>query len=428
MDRTETYLHLDALNAPVALRVDDAYLRALPAVFANWPFDLRNSFSEQPFASVTLNNTGYALTSPFMEETVTHSDPVDSLCALVVEIAWARLRQNTRLLCLHGAAVEFSGRLVVFPSTRRAGKSTLTVALASAGKTVFTDDFLPLQIGADNRIEGLSNGISPRLRLPAPPQFGLRASQYITARQQISNARYQYVVPRGAELARFNQSAPLGALVFLERVEGQPPELEETTAAEALRALITQNFSRAMNAAGILKVLGAAAEQTPAYRLRYDAVEPAIALLETRFSEWQTPAATFNEPPEDTLFASALETDSWATGPDVETDALLQAPGITEVATNGERFLSGRNGKSIHNLNDGAAMIWRLLEEPSTASEIIGMLHAVFPEQKIDTIRSDVMETLRAFAANGLLVSNAEICQSGEIRAETVPEHANGKQ
>ncbi len=428
MGKAATYLHLDTLTAPVSLRVDDTYLRALPSVFPNWPFALRDTFEQPPFASVTRREGGYTLTSPFMDRSVTHNDPVDSLCALIVEIAWARLRQDTHLLCLHGAAVEFSGRLVVFPSTRRAGKSTLTVALASAGKTVFTDDFLPLQIGDNNRIEGLSHGISPRLRLPVPPQFGSRAEAYIAAHPGISNERYRYITPGPAELARFNQPAPIGALVFLERTEGRDPHIEETTAAEALRTLIAQNFSRAMNAAGILKVLGAVAEQTPAYRLQYDAVEPAIALLESRFGNWQHPPATFAGTPEESLFASALETDGWASGPDIGTATLLQAPGITEVSTNGERFLSGRNGKSIHNLNDGAAMIWRLLEEPATSGEIVEMLHAVFPEQKKETIYSDVMETLAAFAANGLLVSGSGICQSGEIPAETTAEHANGEQ
>ncbi|MCK4713423.1 MAG: hypothetical protein KAT26_11150, partial [Marinosulfonomonas sp.] len=177
MDAILEYLQFEGLEATVELRVDQSFRAALPTVFPNWPHKIL-SISQTGFASVTLESGKYTITSPFMEKPITFSDPANTLCALIVELAWARLRENPKHLCFHGAAVEFAGRLLIFPSTRRAGKSTLIVALAAAGKRVFTDDFLPLEIASDRQVLGVSSGIAPRLRLPVPAQIGRKAVNY----------------------------------------------------------------------------------------------------------------------------------------------------------------------------------------------------------------------------------------------------------
>lgn len=418
MQHQTAYLKLDGLTAPVLMRVDERFLSALPAVFANWPYTLLSTPPEPPFATVDVCDAGYEIHSPFLDRAILHRDPLNALCSLVVEISWARLRQEPELLCLHGGAVAFSGRLVLFPATRRAGKSTLTVALAAAGKTVFTDDFLPLRIAPDGVICGLSSGISPRLRLPVPRQFGPRARTYIRSRSHIANRQYQYVAPQGHELAHFNDAAPIGALVFLERSDGAAAVLEPVSAAETLKSLIIQNFARALNAKAILQMLAAIAKGAPAYRLRYDAVEPAIALLADSFTEWDSPAPVFDRDPAETPFTSALDIPPKVESIDITTGQFLQAPDIAEVITDGQRFLTGRNGKSIHYLNDGATMIWRLLEDPASLAETIGMLRAVFPEQPPKGIETDVIATFTSFAKNGLLIQAGDICQTPRNQAD----------
>ncbi|MHA1128966.1 MAG: hypothetical protein ACTSRN_08480, partial [Alphaproteobacteria bacterium] len=206
MDTAPEYLVFEGLEATVELRVDQSFRDALPTVFPNWPHQIIST-SSTGFATVTLEGGKYTLASPYMEKAVTFSDPANTLCALIVELAWARLRENPQHLCLHGAAIEFAGRLLIFPSTRRAGKSTLTVALAAAGKKIFTDDFLPLEISPSGQVRGISSGISPRLRLPVPPQIGPKAVAYIGARNMIANRQYQFVSPRPSELATFGETA-----------------------------------------------------------------------------------------------------------------------------------------------------------------------------------------------------------------------------
>jgi len=401
--QNQHYLHLETLDAPVRLQVDSAFLAALPAVFARWPFTLSDTPAHPSFADIRQHDTGFTLDSPFLEKPLTYRDPTNMLCALVVEIAWQRLRQDTRLLCLHGAAVEYAGRLVIFPSTARAGKSVLSTALSAQGRRLFTDDFLPLRIGDKGRIEGVANGISARVRLPLPKQIGRKARRYINTCKGIENAQYRYVTPKAGELASVNTRAPLGAMVFLERNAGMRPSLEPVDQADALKSLIKQNFSRAVNAGAILNMLGTLTRTAPAYRLTYDTVAQAGDLLDAAFSRWTTPEPAIDSADESALFAPAAG-DAAHVPPDTRTATLMQAPGVTEVATGDKRFLSGDHGTKIHYLNDGASVIWRLLAEPAIMDDTVAMMQALFPDQPASGIRADVTGTIEAFARNGLLV------------------------
>ncbi len=420
MNMITGHLKFDGLDATVALNVDQKFVSALPVVFPHWPHAIVQQDEDSSFSSVTLTGNKYVIASPFMDNPTTFKDPANTLCSLIVELAWARLRQDTSLLCLHGAAIEFAGRLVIFPSTRRAGKSTLTVALAAAGKTVFTDDFLPLKVTDDGLLSGISSGISPRLRLPLPDQIGANALNYIQNRSMIQNRQYQFVTPLIGELANFGDTAPIGSLVFLERTEGAAASIEPVSEADALTALIKQNFSRAMNAAVILKMLGFITKSAPAYRLIYDDAEQAVDLLEACFREWDQAAATFPTDLDNTAFKSALETDFTPEALDISEGSFIHASGIEEVSSDGKRFLTGHNGKSIHYLNDGAVNIWRLLEEPTSTIEAIEMLCAVFPDHPAEDIRRDVIATFTEFARNGLLQKANTVCQTPEIEA-TLP-------
>lgn len=419
MNSTLEYLHFKGLEASVELRVDQSFHDALPTVFPSWPHEIIRA-STTSFANVTLEGGKYTLTSPFMEKAVTFSDPANTLCALIVELAWARLRENPQHLCLHGAAVEFAGRLLIFPSTRRAGKSTLTVALAAAGKKIFTDDFLPLEISPKGQVLGISSGISPRLRLPVPDQIGPKARTYIGARNMIANRQYQFVSPRSSELAAFGETAPIGGIIFLERTDGASASIELVSHADALTTLITQNFSRAMNAGGILKILEFITQSAPAYRLKYDEAEPAIALLEDHFQTWPDSPPTLPEQIVDDLLSSALDITLPETTLDTSNGSFLHASGITVVSSEGEKFLTGRNGQSIHYLNDSAAMIWQLLDEPTSVSEAIEMLCVLYPEQPADQISVDVHATFREFANNNLLQTANPICQTPAFEANLV--------
>ncbi|MCF6272635.1 MAG: PqqD family protein [Rhodobacteraceae bacterium] len=402
MNHTWQYIYFEGLDAGVAVKVDAGFYDSLPAIFAHWPYRIMAAEQGEVFARVELLEGRYVLSSPYIKKAEPYREPVNAICAIVAEMAWAQLREKPSLLCLHGAAAEFSGRLVVFPATRRAGKSTLSVAMLAAGIKLYTDDFLPVSITKNGMISGVSSGVSPRLRLPVPAQIGDRAKNYLQQRETLSNKQYTYVAPLDTESARFGEAAPLGGVVFLERQDGATASLVPINKAEALKTLIRQNFSRALNAGDILAMLGFLAENLPAYALRYDKAEPAIALLKQQFSTWGEAPKPYHpkSPP-----ASVLDDgpQPYTTYDDISVGQFRQAKGVKVVSTDGQRFLTGRNGQSIHYLNEGAAMIWQILSEPASAAEAVDILLAAFPEQPRVQIEKDVNRSFLDFAGNGLL-------------------------
>ena len=117
------------------------------------------------------------------------------------------------------------------------------------------------------------------------------------------------------------------------------------------------------------------------------------------------------------LLASALDIAVPETTIDTSIGRFLQANDVTVVSSDGKKFLTGRNGKSIHYLNDGAAIIWQLLDEPTSISEAIEMLCAIYPDQPAEQIRTDVEATFREFALNNLLQKPEQICQPAAFEA-----------
>ncbi|EHK53331.1 hypothetical protein [Allomesorhizobium alhagi] len=117
--------------------------------------------------------------------------------------------------------MEFAERLVVFPSTNRAGKSTLIARLAAEGVAVHADDLLPLT--PDD--EGMSLGISPRLRLPLPETAGATLTRFVMENQGAADGRYKYLELAAPLLAPFGESCPIGAFVLLERQIHRAAEL-----------------------------------------------------------------------------------------------------------------------------------------------------------------------------------------------------------
>lgn len=403
MDAKQKYLFLEGIEAGISLKVDSLFLESLPYIFSHWPYEIVSETKRDLFARMELKDNGrFYFTSPFIDSKDSYRDALNAICALVAELAWQRLREDPSLLCIHGAAADFAGRLVVFPATRKAGKSTLSVAMAAAGIRMFTDDFLPISVEDDGIIRGVSSGVSPRLRLPLPDQIGETAKAFMAQRPLLSNKQYTYVKPLTSENGHFGETMPLGGFVFLERSDGATAEITEITTADALKTLIYQNFSRAGNAGDILSMLEFVATNLPCYLLKYDEAEPAIALLGRHFAAWEAPLPQYH--PRAKLTNEAEHgAIPFIRHEDVSLGQFTHAEGVQVVSTDGKRFLTGRNGQSIHYLNEGAALIWQILSEPTSVKEAVEILLAAFPEQAQTQVEQDVLRCLKDFGNNGLL-------------------------
>lgn len=188
------------------------------------------------------------------------------------------LAKNSDYLCLHGAAVRVGNGLVCFPSQGKAGKSTLIAHLAALGQRIFCDDVLGIE---PSRNKGTSLGLPPRLRAPLPRRTSKLIRNFIACQRGYADKQWIYLAFNPSLLARFGESAPIKAFVFLNRQSIKSPSLEPVLASQILKELIAQNIARKIPPRDIFDRLYALATTRPGYQLTYsDPLDAASFLIE----------------------------------------------------------------------------------------------------------------------------------------------------
>lgn len=374
----------------------DDMVRAFQRVAHGWPVDTDQS-EQDLFAQVHPEGTRWFVDILRPERRQKSYNPVNGICDLIVELNWSRLRQNNELMCLHAAGIAMGQALVVFPSRRRAGKSTLTGELSRRGHRVFTDDILAVRLSNDGIAEGLATGVSPRLRLPLPPEASHRFCDWVESDRGPANRQYKYLTE--APVADYGDSAPIGAIVTLDRVEEDvAPVFSDMDAKDVLPILIHQNFGRFPNAGRILSAFGAIARDLPCLKLTYGSFERAADFLEAAVKDGL-------------LSAGAVADTDTAILPDFEThyspfnaeQRYRQRTGFQCIETGDEAFISDASGTGIFRMGQGMMPIWLLLEQPVTLDQIVEVMGDVFPDVTPDTLLKDTRKAMIQLNKAGLI-------------------------
>ncbi len=399
------YLKFEGLDKPVALENAAPFELMASEVLSAWPHQISSTRPDSPpFVTIgPADNGWWSLVAEDAPSDVRKWDTVNTVCDLVAEMAWERLRSEPELLCLHAAAVNFDGRLIVFPNARRAGKSTLAIALARLGRQLYTDDFLPVRVDATSQsCLGVANGAAPRIRLPLPKGFSDAFHAWVEQDRGPSNPQYKYIFD--AEIAPHDETLPLGALVVLDRQDDPvEPTLAPMAREDALESLITQNFARTRHAGAILKSIEVITRHLPIYRLSYHNAEVAAEYLSNHSDLKSLPAARFAELPQDDRQAPLSQADQPA--PEFAAELqYIQAANVTETPAGDDSFLADGTGLAIFRLNPVSAAIWRLLEEPTDLTEVASILAAAFPDVAADQIAMDSEQLMRGLAEACLIM------------------------
>ncbi|MCB1337177.1 MAG: PqqD family peptide modification chaperone [Maritimibacter sp.] len=407
-DRTDAappalHLHYRGLQRPARLERAEVLLPLLSQIVRAWPATRSTAHAADPFVTLRPLADGDWQLDAHLGNGARSFDPVNAVCDFVAELSWERIRSHPEFLCLHAAGVAFGGRLVLFPSARRAGKSTLATALARLGHRLYSDDFVQVEIAPpDGLVQGHANGIAPRLRLPLPDDSSPGFRAWVAADPGPANAQYKYLAT--APLAAADEALPLGAIVVLDRADvPTAPRLDPIAPEEALARLILQNFARATHAGGILQAAQAIVAGLPTFRLSYSGFEAAAELLHTAPELAALAPTHVTDDP--ALDRRAVLPQHLADAPPAfdPATAYAQAPGLTETGAGDDWFLADGAGTSIHRLNAGSALIWRLLAEPIGLDDIAAVIAELYPDAGAAQIRSDAERCLRAFLAARLI-------------------------
>lgn len=400
-DETFENIRYHGLKSPLRVACPDVVRPLLDPILKAWPsmVDSDDPANAAPFATLgPCENGRWSLEAPMAQNPIARHNPVNAICDLVVEMSWERLRSRPELLCLHAAALTFGDRLVIFPNARRAGKSLLSATLSQLGHGVFSDDFVPLAVDAETQvISGIANGIAPRLRLPVPDNLSASLDAWITDRIGPANRQYGYLT--GIDLPQSGTSAPVGAVVVLQRDPdlAEPASLTPVSQDEAMAALVMQNFGRQVHAGAILTVTDALTRSVPVLRLRYNAVEEAAALLSQSPLLRDLPAARMPKTGQTgTLPLASLDVAQVQLSAPVDlVQTFDKLPGYTEIETEAGLYLADGSGVAIHRLNSVSTVIWRLLDDPLSGADMVGVMQEIYPDIAGDRLHVDVQGALR---------------------------------
>ncbi|MDP6786985.1 MAG: PqqD family protein [Rhodospirillales bacterium] len=376
-------------------------VEVLSAVLRDWRFlPLSRTGSGDPLIRLTEANGRYRLESPWQEGPPRDRNAVDAVCAFIVDLVHAFVADDPALLCLHCAAAEIGGRLVIVPAAYRSGKSILMASLAAAGTRVHADDVLPIKSPGDRAV---APGIAPRLRLPLGGEASPALRRFVAAHRGPASRSYQYLDLDPNHLARHGEEAPVGAFVTLERRADARTVLVPLSESEMLGKVILRNFARDVQATQILERLHALVAAAPCYKLIYSDVDRAVSLLRDVFRHWperQRGAATDAARP---VVIPAPTSQVGAT-----TGCLTRTPGVREKAVGEALFLVDPDDQSIHQLSAVGAALWRLLAQPCRLDDAVDVLHQAFPKVEKARIQEDIRVLVAGLEKRGLVSTGAE--------------------
>ncbi len=386
------FLQIGDIPGSIALDGCDDLVERFSSVLPGWQFRPVTS-DDRPLVSVRRSSDGYHLNTAWQEHTQRYFEEVEILGALVAKLSRMQALNDLESLCLHAAAVEFNGRLVVFPNRGKSGKSFLSVCLAAAGYRLFCDDVLP--VGLDD-LHAVAPGIAPMLRLPLPASIDAVASEFIASHVVLEGSRYLFVNPGDEWLHPLGTRLPIGAIVLLDRQDSVTARLDTVAPATMLRQSIWQNFARDVEADKVLDGLARIVSGVECLQLTYDSADEAIDLMARFFETWHDEPRV--DAPRGASAPAAADSE-----PDLDHGQLIQSPGVKMLSIDDQVFLTSRDGNAIHHLNPIGAAIWAQLSEPTARQDIVTLLATAFPDHDRNAIGKDVDKLVKSLLASKLL-------------------------
>ncbi len=183
---------------------------------------------------------------------------------------------------MHAACIACGGRGILLSGASGAGKSTLAFACARAGWTFVADDATCLLQESEDRV-AIGKPHQARVRDDAPRLFPELEGYCTRARPK---GKLSIEIPMEAfPQIQTALHCRIEAIVFLDRRSGTP-RLEAATGEETTETLLAEMPSyghqvRRRHERAVRRLL-----EAPAYRLRYERLEDAIALLDGLANVW----------------------------------------------------------------------------------------------------------------------------------------------
>lgn len=396
---------LDGVKTPISLGNCAELLPTLAAVLGSWRFRILETGGptardDAPAISIQRASCCYRIASPWLDEPVVERTEVGAVFSLSAELGRAFAEERPEQLCLHCAAVETDGRLILFPNSENAGKSTLVTGLAARGLRLVADDVLAI---SERSQHGIALGVAPRLRLPLPPSVSASFRDFVESHRGPCDKEFLYLTLPARRLAPHGHAVRLGATIVLDRRRSASVKLTPLSKGRALRQLIIQNFAPDGTSVTAIDRAYRVIKRTPCFEFTYSDLDQAVDFLTDRFSKTHAPwrgqairpfRGTQNH--EITVDVASRKARSRAA-------RFTQAPGVTLRVVDNDIFLVKAGDAAIFHLNAMAASLWHMLVRPTTTATAIDAVRRAFPGVDAGRVKRDVRDVFGALQEGALI-------------------------
>jgi hypothetical protein len=262
---------------PVTVAGDTRPFEHLPLFLDRWP--LAESRGDAP-PDIEIDAQGEEFTIRIHGPAagmITCTGVLDAANALAGAAVAVHVARDDDLICLHGGAVRLARGVVALVGDSGAGKSSLALMLAAAGRRLFGDDRIALAGCA----EAVALGLAPKMRWPLPPGAGADLARFVEERAAWWGEDAVYLRPRAGEAAGLGERAPLAAVIVLAR-GGAAETLTPLGASAAVRALLPHGFAPHLGAQRLVRRLEDIARAVPVQRLEFGDSARAAELIAAR--------------------------------------------------------------------------------------------------------------------------------------------------
>jgi hypothetical protein len=392
------FLWLDGIARPLRFSAAATVVAgALESTLIGWPLTAESAAppGAVPLIAISRRRSGFALTWP-EGGTRVETGVASAVATLVVEIVDAFATCNRGLVSLHAAAADLGSGVVLFPAPHRTGKSTLMARLSAAGKRVYADDLIALDLATG---EAYSTGALTRLRLPVPPDNTV-LSDFVAASSCLEDGRCCYVRPPDSILARHGLRAPVAAIVLLERQTSGEPRLTRVDPEQALLAMLMQDARSHFDAARDFDAYRRALGGIPSFRLVFSGLDEAFECLDKAFS---------SGPPR---IGAAARTRFARSRKDLPADFIAvpqttggyrRSAGVRMEQVGADGFLIDTAENRVFHLNPLGRALWILLEHPVDRNAALEMFGVAFPDIGRDVLSADLDRMLHNLVQAALI-------------------------
>ena len=184
--------------------------------------------------------------------------------------------QAHQYLVVHAAAIERNGRVVILPGAPGAGKSTLAAALTRSGWRLLSDELALIRPG-DGKVVPLARPINLKNQ-----SIGIMrgfAPDAVFSAEIADTVKGTVALMRAPEdsMARVNEAAPVGWIVFPRWQKGAAPQLTPWSKAAGVMELAHNAMNYSLHGADGFRLLADIMDRSGCYRFTYDRLDDAIA-------------------------------------------------------------------------------------------------------------------------------------------------------